>query len=80
MRDHAKDLYDTDDNFRRLYDKVADIIASDLIEERKRYDGGQRSISGLVAKWAPSPNSCGQKWLMRLNHKRVQAPQWQSWH
>jgi Domain of unknown function (DUF2828) len=55
LLNHARELHSADSKFQLLYDKVADIFAEDLIKERKQYDEG-KNISGLVAKWAPTPN------------------------
>lgn len=54
LLEEAQELYSTDSKFQQLYDRVADVFAEDLKAERTRYLDG-KNISGLVAKWAPSP-------------------------
>jgi Domain of unknown function (DUF2828) len=45
----------TDEQYRNLHGAIAELFAKHLLVERQRLDDGEANLSGLAAKWAPTP-------------------------
>lgn len=54
-KENALEKLKTDDRYRDLYGAIADLFAKQLLAERQRLEDGKANLSGLAAKWAPSP-------------------------
>ena len=54
LKADARALYGSDPSFQRMFDATADIFADALRAEQAQLDAGEL-ISGLPAKWAPTP-------------------------
>lgn len=54
-KEKALETLKSNEHYRVLYGAIAELFAKQLIEERNLLKAGKLHISGLAAKWAPTP-------------------------